>query len=73
VEDEEADGATGLGSARAEVRAPRWTGVSAALMEGGEVLGAREQARMPFYRRLGWKREARRAGHRLEVATGEGG
>jgi hypothetical protein len=73
VEDEEADGATGLGSARAEVRALRWTGVSAALMEGGEVLGVREQARMPFYRRLGWKREARRAGHRLEVATGEGG
>jgi hypothetical protein len=42
VEDEEADGATGLGSARVEVRAPRWTGVSAVLMEGGEVLGARE-------------------------------
>jgi hypothetical protein len=42
-------------------------------MEGGRVLGAREQARMPFYRRLGWKREARRAGLRLEVVTGGGG
>jgi hypothetical protein len=43
---------------------------SVALMEGGGVLGAREQARVPFYRRLGWKREARRVGLRLEVAGG---
>jgi hypothetical protein len=45
VEDGGADGATGLGRERAEVRAPRWTEVSAALMEDGVVLYAREEVR----------------------------
>jgi hypothetical protein len=45
VEDEEANGAVGLGRERAKVRAPRWTEVSAALMEDGVVLYAREEVR----------------------------
>jgi hypothetical protein len=44
VEDEESDGATGLGRERAEGRAPRWTELGGA-NGGRRGTGAREQVR----------------------------